>query len=73
MFTMQSMHGALEAQAQHGLRTTTWRRARRAERRARRLGKRNPSPTSPGPVPGSTIAPVVPLRAGTTPPVTNVA
>jgi len=73
MFTMQSMHGALEAQATHGARTTTWRRARRAQRRAQRLGRRNAAAPGPGPFPGSALAPVVPLRVCTTPTVTNVA
>jgi hypothetical protein len=78
MFTMmQSMQVALEIQADHRRRATTWRFARRARRRARHLGELDASATSPGPVPArvsmSRIAPIVPLRAGTTPPVTNVA
>lgn len=73
MFTMQSMQVAQEIQADHRRRATSWRFARRAHRRARHLADLDVATPSPGPVPRSTIAPVVPLRAGTTPPVTNVA
>jgi hypothetical protein len=76
MFTMmQSMQVAQEIQADHRRRATTWRFARRAHRRARHLGELDASTTSPGPVPAGAImiAPVIPLRAGATPPVTNVA
>ena len=75
MFTMmQSMQVAQEIQADHRRRATSWRFARRAHRRARRLDELDAATPSLGPVPPrSTIAPVVPLRAGTTPPVTNVA
>ncbi|HEX6786033.1 MAG TPA: hypothetical protein VF076_02465 [Acidimicrobiales bacterium] len=73
--TMQSLQVAHEIQADHRRRATTWRFARRAHRRAQQPEELVTAvPSGPGPARFlPSLAPVVPLRARTTPPVTNVA